>query len=179
VKTRAETREVRRRTAPRKDAADEERPPERPHYTRAETVAVVQGAYYAATGIWPILHLRSFEAVTGPKAEGWLVKTVGGVIGVVGATLLAAGLRKRVTPEVALLGAGSAAVLGAVDVWYAARGRISPVYLLDALPQAVIAAGWASAEEELGPAGDEDGGRRRLEDGRRGAREIRGRRRGG
>jgi hypothetical protein len=45
-----------------------------------------------------------------------------------------------------VLGLGSAAALGAVDVWYAAvRRRISPVYLLDALAEVVIAAAWLAA----------------------------------
>ena len=99
-----------------------------PAYSRAETVAVVQGALYAATEVWPILHLRSFEAVTGPTREGWLVKTVGGLVGVAGAALMASGLRRRVTPEMAMLGAGSAVVLAAIDVVYVAKRRISPVY---------------------------------------------------
>ena len=30
-----------------------------------------QSAYYGLTGTWPILHLASFEAVTGPKTDDW------------------------------------------------------------------------------------------------------------
>jgi hypothetical protein len=108
-------------------------------------LAVAQGAYDVVTGVWPIVHLRSFEAITGPKLEGWLVKTVGALIAVVGGTLLSAGLRRRVSPEVMLLAAGSAAALGAVDVVYASRRRISPVYLLDAFAEGVLVAGWGVA----------------------------------
>ncbi|HZI04200.1 MAG TPA: hypothetical protein VEZ71_09275, partial [Archangium sp.] len=82
----------------------------------ASGLAVTQGIFYIATGLWPIVHLRSFEAVTGPKLEGWLVKTVGALIAVVGGTLLAAGLRRRVHPELISLAACSAASLAAVDV---------------------------------------------------------------
>jgi hypothetical protein len=42
--------------------------------------ALAQGAARAqwrVTGVWPIPHLQSFEAVTGPKKERWLVKTMG------------------------------------------------------------------------------------------------------
>ena len=42
-----------------------------------QTLATGQGAYYVASGLWPIFHRRSFEAVTGPKKDWWLVVTVG------------------------------------------------------------------------------------------------------
>jgi hypothetical protein len=107
-------------------------------------LATLQGAYFTATGIWPIVHLRSFEAVTGPKLEGWLVKTLGAVLGVVGGILALAGARRRVTQEVALLGAGCAAALAVADVHYGlVRRRIAPVYALEGLVEVAIAAGWA------------------------------------
>src|SRR5215475_2368904 len=52
--------------------------------------AEIQGAYLLATGVWPVVHLRSFEWTTGPKLEGWLVKTLGGLIAAIGTTLLCA-----------------------------------------------------------------------------------------
>src|ERR687889_207512 len=91
-------------------------------------LALVQAGYYVLSGVWPLLHLRSFERVTGPKADGWLVKTVG--VLVIGGALGLAGWRRRVSPEVALVAAGSAAGLAAIDVVYVGRRRISPVYLL-------------------------------------------------
>ncbi len=108
-------------------------------------LAVAQGAFYVATGVWPIVHLRSFEAVTGPKLEGWLVKTVGAMIAAIGGTLLSAGWRRRVVPEEVALAVGSAAALTAVDVLYVARRRISPVYLLDAVAETALVAAWAWA----------------------------------
>ena len=109
---------------------------------RATRLALAQGAYFVVTGLWPILHLSSFYAVTGPKREGWLVKTVGAVIAVIGSTLLLAAFRARPAAEVAWLGASSAAALGTVDLIYALRGRISPVYLLDAVVEAAVIGGW-------------------------------------
>ena len=96
----------------------------------------LQGAYYAATGVAPFVSRRAFEAVTGPKLEWWLVQTVGGVVTVVGATLVAAAQRPEGPPgEVVGLAAGSAAVLAGIDVVYVARRRIKPTYLLDAAAQ--------------------------------------------
>ncbi len=112
----------------------------------SERMSLLQGGFYVATGLWPIVHLRSFEAVTGPKLEGWLVKTVGALITVIGGTLLFAGRRRGVGPELRLLGAGSAAAFTAVDLVYTAKRRISPVYLLDAVAEAALIAGWGLAE---------------------------------
>jgi hypothetical protein len=112
--------------------------------TLGRATALGQGAFWAATGFWPLVHYRSFEAVTGPKTDDWLVKTIGGLIGLVGATLLAAGWRGRVTPEVALLGAGSATALAWSDIYFASKGRISKMYLLDVLAEAPFLAGWAA-----------------------------------
>jgi hypothetical protein len=38
-------------------------------------------------------------------------------------------------PDTAVVTAGSAAGLAAIDVYYAGKGRISPIYLLDALEE--------------------------------------------
>jgi hypothetical protein len=126
-------------------------------YSRAETVAIVQGAWFAATGVLPFLSMEAFEDVTGPKTDRWLVKTVGGLVAVIGGALVSAGLRRRVTPEIVGLGAGAAAVLAGIDVVYSARRTISPVYLGDAAAEAVLIAGWASAAREREREGDDGG----------------------
>lgn len=109
-------------------------------------VALGQGVFYVATGIWPILSLRTFEAVTGPKADGWLVKTAGVLITAIGAGLTSAGLRGRVTPEMKLVAVGAAAGLTAIDVVYVRRGRIAPVYLLDAVAEVGLIGAWAAVQ---------------------------------
>jgi hypothetical protein len=110
----------------------------------ADRLAVAQGAFYLATGVWPLLHMRSFEAVTGEKTDDWLVETVGALLTVSGAVMMMAGLRRRVTPEIALLAAGSAGALTAVDVLYTARRVIRPVYLLDAVAETALIAAWTA-----------------------------------
>jgi hypothetical protein len=105
-------------------------------------VALLQGIYYAATGIWSLVSPGTFQKVTGPKTDIWLVKTVGVLVTVIGGVLAMAGLRRQTTREVPLLGIGSAAGLAAIDVIYASRGRISPIYLADAAANAAIIAAW-------------------------------------
>jgi hypothetical protein len=105
--------------------------------------ALVQAAYYVPSGLWPIFSIRSFEAITGPKADRWLVKTVGALLALIGGVVGFAGIRQVRSPEIEALGAGSAALLAGVDLIYALRGRISRVYLLDALIEAGIITRWA------------------------------------
>lgn len=107
-------------------------------------VAVAQGLYYLATGVWPLVSLRSFTAVTGPKVDGWLVRTVGLLVGVTGIVCLLSAWLGRFPPEVAVLAVGNAAALTFVDVYYVAVGRIPKVYLLDVPPEVLLIAGWAA-----------------------------------
>jgi hypothetical protein len=109
------------------------------------TVLRAQGLYYAATGALPFVSRRSFEAMTGPKAEWWLVETVGALVTVVGAGLLGATRSQRVTPEVTAIAAGCAASFVALDVAYVRQRRISPSYLGDAAIQAALLAALAAS----------------------------------
>src|SRR3954463_12416763 len=106
-------------------------------------LAIAQGVYFAATGIWPLVDMRSFEAVTGPKVDKWLVRTVGVLVAAIGGALISAGARRAVTPEIAGRAVGSAAGLGLIDVIYASRGRISKIYLADAAAEAAVITAWA------------------------------------
>lgn len=105
-------------------------------------LAAVQASYFLATGVWPLLHMESFVAVTGPKTDLWLVQTVAVLICAVGASLLAAALRGAVGADAASLAVGSAAGLGAIDVLHVAEGTISPVYLGDAAVEAALLLAW-------------------------------------
>lgn len=112
--------------------------------TQVQIPALGQGIYYLVTGLWPLFSRQTFEKVTGPKVDFWLVQTVGLLISVIGSVLIAAGLRRNEVPEISALGIGSASGLAAVDVVFTARNRISPVYLLDALAELVIIAMWVA-----------------------------------
>ena len=108
-------------------------------------LSLAQGFYFVITGLWPIVSIRTFQIVTGRKTDLWLVKTVGVLVGVIGVVLISAGLRQQTTLEVLLLAVGSAAGLTTIDVVYVAKGRILPVYLLDAVAELILIAGWALA----------------------------------
>jgi len=110
-------------------------------------VAFSQGVYFLATGMWPLIHMKSFETMTGPKADKWLVRAVGALVGVTGGVLLRAAARNRVTPEVSALGVAASASLGAVDTLYAIRGHSSRLYLADSAVHGAFVAGWAQAPD--------------------------------
>lgn len=111
----------------------------------SETLVLIQGVYFLITGVWPLVHMSSFLAITGPKTDLWLVKTVGVVVAVIGLTLGLAGWNQRVTGEIMLLAVGGAAALGAVDVAYVLRRVIPRVYLFDAAAEAVLVVSWVVA----------------------------------
>jgi hypothetical protein len=114
--------------------------------TAPQALLRAQAAYFVVTGVWPMVDLDTFQSITGPKPEGWLVKTLGGLITAVGVALWIAADAEEPSREATALGAGSAAALGASDLWYGGiRRRISPVYLVDAAAQAALLYGWVRA----------------------------------
>ncbi|HJR17129.1 MAG TPA: hypothetical protein VJ808_09770 [Gemmatimonadales bacterium] len=105
----------------------------------------VQAAYYCITGVWPLIHLPSFEAVTGPKIDDWLVHMVGLLAAAVGLPLGVAALGGRVRePAILVLAVGSALAFAAIDLWYGLSARISAIYLADAVVQLGLIAGLAA-----------------------------------
>lgn len=112
-----------------------------------------QGAFYVAGGSWPLISLRSFERATGPKTDGWLVKTTGSLIAVFGLALLASARDwSRQSRRLGkLIGFGSATALGTASGLYAARGRISRVYFIDAAIEFLFAMLWLKSQEPRGP----------------------------
>jgi energy-converting hydrogenase Eha subunit E len=103
-------------------------------------VLYVQGGYYLVTGLWPLVHLASFEAITGPKVDDWLVRMVGLLAAVIGATLVVAARHEARTSEIYVLAIGSALAFAAIDTWYALQGQIAPVYLADAVVELGVVA---------------------------------------
>jgi hypothetical protein len=102
-------------------------------------VSRAQGTYYLATGIWPVLNRRSFEAVSGRKHDFWLVRTVGLVTAAVGLSINLAGQREEATADTALK-VGTALGFATIDLTYGLTRRISAVYLVDGVIQVAFVA---------------------------------------
>jgi len=110
-----------------------------------EIISLVQAIYFGLTGIWPILHIRSFMAVTGPKIDIWLVKTVGAVIVAIAIPLFTSVVHHNVTIDIMLLAIGSSLGLAAIDVIYVAKKVIAKIYLLDAVAEVILVLAWLVA----------------------------------
>ncbi|MEU1851494.1 hypothetical protein ABZ499_20005 [Streptomyces sp. NPDC019990] len=106
------------------------------------TLAVAHGAFNIAGGLWPLLHLRSFEWVFGPKTDVWLQMTTGGLLASAGVAQLAAAGDAQGPAHARRIGLGTALTLLAVDLVYVPKGRIRPTYLLDAAMQTGWIAAW-------------------------------------
>jgi energy-converting hydrogenase Eha subunit E len=108
-----------------------------------------QAMFYLLTGLWPLASLSTFEAVTGPKTDDWLVHMVGLLAASIGVTLWIGAKAAKPAGAVIFLAAASAASFAAIDLTYALSERISDVYLLDAAAEIVLlpalAGGWLRA----------------------------------
>jgi hypothetical protein len=78
-----------------------------------------------------------------PEVRSLARQDGGALIAVIGTTLVA-GAARGPAAELRYLGAATATVLACVDSIYVARRRIWPVYLLDAVVELGILAGWAA-----------------------------------
>jgi hypothetical protein len=102
------------------------------------TVIRGQSVYYVVTGLWPLVHLSSFEAVTGPKTDDWLVHMVGLLAAAIGIALGAAVRRAEIGAAIGVLAISSALAFAAIDLWYGLSGRISAIYFADAMVQLLV-----------------------------------------
>ena len=100
------------------------------------------GAFNIVGGVWPLPHLRSFEAVFGPKVDRWLVHTVAGLL-----TSVCYAQIRASTPEewkqARRLGLSTAGTLLVIDLVYVPSGRLKWTYLIDAVGEVALLAGWA------------------------------------
>jgi hypothetical protein len=107
-----------------------------------DLVALVQGIYFLISGVWPLISMRTFLMVTGPKTDLWLVKTVGLILAVIGAVLIVAQLRAEINTSIILLAMGSALSLAVVEFLYVAKRVIARIYLADAVLELALIGWW-------------------------------------
>ncbi|SEB84986.1 hypothetical protein [Streptomyces melanosporofaciens] len=106
-----------------------------------DSLAVAHGTFNVVGGLWPLLHLRSFEWVFGPKTDRWLQQAVGGLLVSNGVSQLVGATSAEGRTVARRVGLTTALTLLAIDLVYVPKGRIRPTYLLDA----AMEAGWITA----------------------------------
>lgn len=106
----------------------------------ASTLRGLYAPYLVATGVWSLAHRRSFERVTGPKQDYWLVQTVGALAIAIGGSLGVAARRRAQQPETIVLGAASCVAFGLASV--RASRTESRLYLGDALLEIGFLVAW-------------------------------------
>lgn len=102
----------------------------------------VQSAYYAVMAVWPLLDINSFQIVTGPKTDLWLVVTVSWLLLATAITLETALNAVGSALTAAVLGLSNALVLAGIDLYYTHLKMISPIYRLDACIELVLTFVW-------------------------------------
>lgn len=102
-------------------------------------ILAAQGAYYLLTGAWPFVSMKTFELVTGPKLEHWLVYTVSLLVLVIGTSLAAAARTGEAAMSIKVLALGTGLAFASMDFFYVSVGRISAVYLLDGAAELAFA----------------------------------------
>ena len=120
-----------------------------PFHGRGRKVAGFHAGYLLLTGVWPVVHRRSFEALTGRKEDFWLVRTVGGLAVACGLAMGTAVIRGRRPPEVQILAGAQAVIFVLADIYAAANQ--SRIYLTDVGIQAVCLPAWFAPWEDPQP----------------------------
>lgn len=105
---------------------------------------MTQGAYYLVSGAWAVVHIDSFQKVTGRKTDLWLVKTVGLLLVAIGGGLILAGVHRGLAPGLVFIAMASAAALLIIEVVYVLKRVIGPIYLADALVEAAFLVWWGA-----------------------------------
>jgi hypothetical protein len=113
-----------------------------------ERTPLLHALYFTIGGIWSVVGKRSFQAISGSKTDYWLVRTVGGLLTVVGVVVGMADARGRTTPEIRWLAIGTSGVLTLIDLIYTGKNRIRNVYLLDAVANLVLISGWLTRQSD-------------------------------
>ncbi len=106
-------------------------------------VARAQGALNILGGLWPLLSLRSFEKIFGPKTDEWLLYVVSGLLISAGSAQVRAAHSPETLRIARTLGVGTAFTLLAIDLRYVPTGRLRPTYLLDAAAEAAWLLAWS------------------------------------
>jgi hypothetical protein len=107
-----------------------------------KTTLWVQAIYTGITALWGLIDIDSFMAVTGPKTDIWLVKTISVVLLAIAICFVIQAIIPSNPLSVIVLALVISAGLAIIDVYYVLRGVISKVYLGDAVLEILFFVVW-------------------------------------
>lgn len=96
-----------------------------------------QGVYTLLTALWGLVDIDSFMAVTGPKTDIWLVKTVSVLLVAIALSLLSGLIDGFYRLPVAILGLSTSIAMASIDFYYTLNNMISK-YMLQMVSLKVI-----------------------------------------
>ncbi|MGG7466931.1 hypothetical protein ACVVIH_23155 [Chryseobacterium arthrosphaerae] len=97
--------------------------------------------YYLLTALWPFVHMESFMAVTGPKTDIWLVKTVSLLL-LPYILLILYAIKVRWSPFIAVTIILGCSGLAGIDFYYYLKGTIRGIYLVDFCLEVIFIVYW-------------------------------------
>ncbi|MGV9013135.1 MAG: hypothetical protein ACOH13_11120 [Flavobacteriales bacterium] len=104
-------------------------------------VLYAHALYLLIGGAWPLLSLRTFEEVTGPKSDHFLVRTVALILVLV-ASILFTQRKPPVERSAVFTAMGISCILGSVALFSAAGGWVWKVYFIDGGMHLLFASAW-------------------------------------
>lgn len=108
------------------------------------TVGVTHAAFFLIGGLWPLVDMQSFESVTGPRSDHWLVRSLAGMLIIVGAALIWSVQRGHIDHSMRGVAAGSSGMLALVALISGMNGPVDPVSVIGASLHGVLALCWVA-----------------------------------
>src|SRR5690554_6350599 len=97
------------------------------------------GIYYLITALWPLISIKTFELVTGPKVDKWLVYTVSCLLIAPSFLYIYTGLNEElISPLIIFLAFTNGILLILIDVIFVLKKVIWKTYLVDAILQIIL-----------------------------------------
>jgi len=104
---------------------------------------ILQSLYYLFTGLWPLLHMLSFSAESGPKANEWLLKTEIMLIVCIIAAFMIDLYTRRYTTSIVFLAISSSIGFLYIDLWHTLFHGMTGIYLIDSATHLVLMTVWS------------------------------------
>jgi hypothetical protein len=102
------------------------------------TILFIQAIWYLITAIWPLVSIKSFMKITGPKTDIWLVKTVAVLVLAMAITFFSGLLLRANFGPVLVLAIAACVGFAVVEIYYSSQKIISVVYLADGCFEALL-----------------------------------------